>query len=377
MAEGKWLLGLVAVGCLDFSATKECKWIEDTSVGGAKTWSSVAMSDDGQYQTAVVYNGNIWKSADFGSTWTMDTLAGARVWTHVELSSSGEIQTALAYNGHIWTSTNYGENWTQDSTVGNVKNWKALAISSDGKIQTAFVTTSQTTAVFEIWTSDNGGANWIKESWSPTRQIQAAAMTADGTKQVALIQEGSLYINSGSNWTGAHNTSGLGVSFAQYNFKDVAMSDNGTHITTVSGEGIISMSSDGGSTWNVKETNKTWSSVAMSADGAKQMITGKNYLWSTSNYGVQWTETTFSWTNSKTNGAMSADGTYKTVVPTSTPVSKIWTANCTLESNSPDNQDNLPPSDSGSLGAGAIAGIVVGSLAGVIFLPYIYFLANA
>ena len=61
------------------STTKSAQttWTKDTSVEPGKRWYRIAMSSDGTKQTAVVYEGNIWRSVDSGATWTEDTSVGS------------------------------------------------------------------------------------------------------------------------------------------------------------------------------------------------------------------------------------------------------------------------------------------------------------
>jgi hypothetical protein len=50
----------------------------------------------------------------------------------------GKYQTAVVYGGYIYRSTNYGVTWTQ-ATSDTSRNWSSVAMSSDGKYQTAVV----------------------------------------------------------------------------------------------------------------------------------------------------------------------------------------------------------------------------------------------
>jgi hypothetical protein len=47
-------------------------WTQATS-DTTRSWSSVAMSSDGKYQTAVEHDGGIYTSIDYGVTWTQAT----------------------------------------------------------------------------------------------------------------------------------------------------------------------------------------------------------------------------------------------------------------------------------------------------------------
>jgi hypothetical protein len=60
------------------------------------------MSSDGKYQTAVVYNGQIYVSNDYGTTWVARD--SNRYWYSVAMSSDGKYQTAVVLNGQIYVS---------------------------------------------------------------------------------------------------------------------------------------------------------------------------------------------------------------------------------------------------------------------------------
>jgi hypothetical protein len=52
----------------------------------SRNWSSVAMSSDGKYQTAVEYDGYIYTSIDYGVTWTQATSDTTRNWNSVAIN---------------------------------------------------------------------------------------------------------------------------------------------------------------------------------------------------------------------------------------------------------------------------------------------------
>jgi photosystem II stability/assembly factor-like uncharacterized protein len=69
------------------------------------------MSSDGKYQTAVEYDGYIYRSTNYGVTWTQATSDTTRNWYSVAMSSDGKYQTAVVNGGYIYRSTNYGVTW--------------------------------------------------------------------------------------------------------------------------------------------------------------------------------------------------------------------------------------------------------------------------
>jgi hypothetical protein len=88
-------------------------------------------------------------------------------------------------------------------------------------------------------------------------------MSADGTKQAAVVNGGQIYVStdSGNTWTPKESNR---------DWRSVAMSADGTKQAAVVYGGQIYVSTDSGNTWIVKESNRSWCSVAMSADGTKQ-----------------------------------------------------------------------------------------------------------
>ena len=85
---------------------------------------------DGKYQSAVVYNGYIYISDDYGATW--DTADSVRLWVDIAVSSSGQYQVACVESGYIYTSDDYGASWTQR---GISAAWISISISGTGQYQ--------------------------------------------------------------------------------------------------------------------------------------------------------------------------------------------------------------------------------------------------
>jgi hypothetical protein len=128
-------------------------------------------------------------------------------------------------------------------------------MSADGTKQTAVVYGGQ------IYVSTDSGNTWMpKES---NRWWHSVAMSADGTKQTAVVYGGQIYVStdSGNTWMPKESNR---------DWHSVAMSSDGTKQTAVASFKKIYVSTDSGNTWMPKESNRYWTSVAMSADGTKQ-----------------------------------------------------------------------------------------------------------
>ncbi|MHC4619996.1 MAG: WD40/YVTN/BNR-like repeat-containing protein [Planctomycetota bacterium] len=264
-----------------------------TAKESTRQWRSVAMSADGQIQTAVAWQDQIYVSTDSGNTWTAKD--SSRIWHSVAMSADGQIQTAVEINGQIYVSTDYGNTWTVKESN---RVWSSVAMSADGVVQTAVVSPGQ------IYVSIDSGNTWTaKES---NRAWLSVAMSADGSLQTAVASSDQIYVStdSGNTWTAKESNRF---------WESVAMSSDGTVQTAVENNGQIYVSTDYGNTWTAKESTRQWQSVAMSADGTKQTAVvrfGQVYV--STNSGNTWAakESNRDWTSV----AMSADGTKQTAV---------------------------------------------------------------
>jgi photosystem II stability/assembly factor-like uncharacterized protein len=176
-------------------------------------------------------------------------------------------------------------------------------MSANGTKQTAVVYAGQ------VYVSTDSGNTWTaKES---NRTWTSVAMSADGTKQTAVayklpMGQGKIYVStdSGNTWTAKES---------DRPWTSVAMSADGTKQTAVAVNDRIYVSTDSGNTWTAKESDRIWESVAMSADGTKQTAVAANdRIYVSTDSGNTWTakESNRRWGSV----AMSADGTKQTAV---------------------------------------------------------------
>ncbi len=197
----------------------------------------------------------------FGSTWTQTGSTGN--WRDIAMSSDGKYQTAVIYGGYIYISSDYGSTWTQTGSSGN---WEGIAMSSDGRLQTAVIGAGY------IYISSDYGITWTQkgssESW------WGIAMSSDGRLQTAVIGAGYIYISSdyGITWTQTGST--------RY-WRDVAMSSNGMYQTAITYNNYTFVSTDYGITWTQATSFGNWYGIAMSSDGKYQTManyTGYIYI---------------------------------------------------------------------------------------------------
>ena len=130
------------------------------------------------------------------------------------------------------------------------------------------------------------GQNWVLTS-APSTNWSCVASSADGTKLVAAVNSGLIYIstNSGGAW--------MPTSAPTNAWTCAASSADGTKLIAAAsdyhGDGYVYTSSDSGSTWNPSDAPQTdWVSVASSADGSR-LAAAVDIVFVSTNSGGGWT----------------------------------------------------------------------------------------
>lgn len=95
----------------------------------------VAVSQTGQYQIVSSKGGYLYRSSDYGATWTSITGPGYQNWYDVGISPYGDVMIASIYNPtldpnittYLYRSFDYGATWSQVTTAG-LQVWRKIAI---------------------------------------------------------------------------------------------------------------------------------------------------------------------------------------------------------------------------------------------------------
>jgi hypothetical protein len=323
------------------------------SLPGEAWWTSVSVSSTGQYQTAVIFGGEIYTSADYGKTWKVTGPAGAASWGSVSVSSTGRHQTATSSGpgesddkpGGIYISSDFGATWTEVSSAFKKLLWTSVSMSSTGQYQTACVGSESFpfTGPGAIYTSKDYGASWDKQS-SPvmTDDWRSVSVSSTGQYQTAVIFDGRIYTSAdyGSAWT---------ISTApRANWISVSVSSGtGQYQTAVdSGDKLlhdnIYDSADFGRTWTIANPTTSvrrakWNCVSVSSTGQYRTITaatdgpdGKNFeIYTSSDFGAKWNVTTFVTALGELQGgivSVSATGQYQTAITLALDSGNIYTS---------------------------------------------------
>ncbi|MCL5018561.1 MAG: hypothetical protein M1416_02215 [Candidatus Pacearchaeota archaeon] len=163
-------------------------------------FSGIAMSSDGTIRAAVSTSTThgIYVSTDSGNTWTLkyNNWPATEYLTSITMSSDGRYQTAAVgtptATGKIYISSDYGNTWTPKEEN---RNWLAVDMSSDGKIQTAVNEGSQYTSPGRIYISTDYGNTWTPKA--DNRYWYDVAISSDGAIQTAVVYSGTVYVSYG------------------------------------------------------------------------------------------------------------------------------------------------------------------------------------
>lgn len=228
-----------------------------TTNGSAFNWKAIASSVDGRKMVAVVNNGYIYTSINYGTTWVQQINSGSRFWSSVCSSADGTKLVACVNPGQIYTSTDSGGTWVARSTT---RNWTGLTCSLDGNRVAAAA------ANVGVFVSTDAGVNWLgTPHLSGVAAWTAVASSGNGSNLVATANGLPIYTspNGGTNWF-AHETSRP--------WTCVASSADGSVLAAgVASSGFIYTSTDFGASWVPGTVAQNWAGLACSADGARMI----------------------------------------------------------------------------------------------------------
>lgn len=230
---------------------------------------------DGKYMLAGFSNGYLYKSLDYGATWTPILALGIRTWSRVcGISNDGQTQIAGA-GGTFYISYNYGETWSIIPVL-NLSYGRDIVMSGDARY---FLRVS---GQGDVYYSNDFGQTAIDPS------------LYGGAFNGAFISPNGQYMRvvSVSQSSGTVFSSNYGASWSTGYFSgsttDMAYSEDGKYQNRTAGSWLYS-SNDYGNTLVSKYLSPGAGRLAMSLDGKIQYATGYyspyNLLFYSTDYG--------------------------------------------------------------------------------------------
>jgi hypothetical protein len=259
--------------------------------------------NEGQFLGKIKLSQNNIKLTNIGENWTQR--GSIQNWSAVAISSDGKYQTACAGDlsspatvYFLYISQDYGNTWTQ---VGVPENWVSVKMSSDGKYQIAG--TKNNTLPAKVYVSTDYGNTWIDRT--PISVGPAGApgwsvnISGDGRYLVATHNTTNQFFyiskNYGITWeqkawttTPVFDTSPGKITISS-DGKYIAIVI--THLNNL-GRGGIRVSRDYGETWSTGVTGLNFfdaRAITISSDG-KYIVAASfgGVIYRSSDYGVTW-----------------------------------------------------------------------------------------
>ena len=308
----------------DYGAT----WTQLTPVG---QWTGVACSADGRYVVPSAIGAQPYLSSDFGVTWTSLPL-GVGNWVF-SVSATGQyiLGTATDSATPLYVSSNFGATW---NTVGFSLNYQSCAVSGNGQCMLA---SANPGAIATLYVSSDYGMTWVANAYTvPGTYFSQLSLSFSGQYQVVSASGGSLAYSStfGGTFTAA--------SIGGNNFNAAAISANGQYMVTGDTSGTLYTSSvptlfPAGSSGAITAPSLTTQSITTNSLIALSSIVAPASLYAqelytepfvTSQFGQTWTPTATSrlWQGI----AVSASGQYQIgggdTIWTSNDFGATWTA---------------------------------------------------
>ena len=285
------------VGNLTLCQYSYDNWVSSTTVGCSNNGSDIlASSSEGTstlYFRSTDSSGSVANASTSYSYLMWVPRAAVRNWKALALSSDGLKLVAVVYQGQIYTSVDAGTTWTPRDSV---RDWVGVTSSADGAKLAATVNNSH-----YIYTSSDSGVTWTPNyiGWT-SQSCYSIVSSADGRKLSAICWSIFTSTDFGLTWT-THNEGSL--------FEDLTSSADGTRLAVADYFGYIYISSDSGLTWNARDTTRSWSTVSSSADGTilAAAIDG-DQIYTSTDSGLTWNVSTTSPSKSWNKVAVSADG---------------------------------------------------------------------
>jgi hypothetical protein len=244
---------------------------------GMNGYGAVATSDDGKIVYSLVPTG-IYRSNDYGITWSNIKNQYVPIGSSIrsmDVSSDGSIIVIAESGGYVWRSTNFGNTWSKMPQIGNFAvTWQAVSVSGTG--QKIIIFNGQ-----DRYISSNTGASFTKITDANYGSVGSMSASDDGSV-ILLVDtnnfnpcDSGVYISKNSGTTFSQITSNLPtICGSGYSVSSVAVSGDAS-ILVASSYGKTLVSQNAGASWNQSTLPAGASggnSLAISQDGSRMAM---------------------------------------------------------------------------------------------------------
>ena len=256
-----------------------------TQLINVQAWKDVVMAADGLTGLAVASNGHVHKySAAGGMLAKIDVSSNIGTvsadWIDIAASQTGTTVAAITLT-QVYVSVDSGATWTDAtpstslSEVDTSNPWKSVTVSADG---TRIVALPELGYVVQVIMA--GGvftpSSWTRLVFEPARARKTwqTITFAGGYKLIGIMASSRFHTYTPSGTSGSWTTTPTNPLTLDWDQVDIASSADGTKLIAGVYYGGVYLSNDGGSTWTRQtspqfaEEEDYWIAVAYSADGS-------------------------------------------------------------------------------------------------------------
>lgn len=271
----------------DYGAT----WTQNTNAG-SKSWKHISISSNGVYRVAST-SLDLFVSNNSGSSYIGK---GINVgFEGTAMSDSGEIMYATVYSGYVYKSTNYGATFSPNTNLG-AGAWQFLSTSSNGQ----WVLVPDSNYSISMQRSGDYGVFWDVTGPTPAQDFLLSAMSNSGQHQIAG-NVGGVGPYMSSDYGASFALRSLGEGYVKY-YYSVAMSGSGQYILIADGYSS-GHASDNGWIWRSTNygasftkavgrpgigTGNWWEGVGIG--GAYALAVSVYHIFRSTDNGASWTE---------------------------------------------------------------------------------------
>lgn len=206
-------------GKIDISYDGGTTWVQKDS---NLAWHDVAISETGQYILAITSGQGQFLSSDWGANF-VNTGLPSGAYSAAMTSNGKEMIVGGGLSGYIWKSADYGTTWTQSNTI--LGGWLGASYAKYGNY--AYITKYLSNKGYY---TDNNGASWTELVSLPDAS-QNIGTSYDGATSIFTVSGNEIYVST--------NYGATVVPFAYTGSFTAAAFSNSSNTYIVSSDGYI------------------------------------------------------------------------------------------------------------------------------------------
>jgi hypothetical protein len=191
-ADGKYIYAVTGGGFLYRSLDFGVTWSTVVTTGMDAGVSSIAVSASGRYIVFSNIDSGLYISSDYGTTFVQKIVGNSStLLTGVAISASGQfVSTCTATTSVFMISSNYGQTFTSQTYSPGSPFLTGICMSASGQYQLAYSRSSPSTNY--IYRSSDYGKTW-SDYYQNNQVWGAIAITPSGNRAFAVVSNGAVY----------------------------------------------------------------------------------------------------------------------------------------------------------------------------------------